>query len=495
MKTFAILILLVSLKQQTCYAQNLVPNPSFEQYNNCPYWAPIPSGGYPNHIVYSPSYDNFPTVLSWVTPLMYNTPAYFNKCDTNSWGHGVPNSNWGYQPAHTGNAYTGVQAFSHTNIHTSYKTFIESKLNFPLLPAHNYNIEFYVSPGVLQGWHQYGGVYATDRIGAYLSDTMVLNDLGYTNIHLYKPASIASPPGVFITDTSVWTKIEGTYTAHGGEQWITIGRFSDSIPERDTFLFNPDSVINIHDTEMYCFMFIDDVCVTDIGFNSIDTTICTGTFPVSLDRATAAGNYVWNTGATSAAIAAEQPGIYWRLTTGDCIYHVDTFRVFPIPYVSLGPDKTVCKEPAYYINTGNQHFIHYEWNTGDTSCCVIADTTGTYYLTANNVCGTSSDTIQLTVIEPCENCLVIPDAFSPNGDGHNDVFKGLVRCQVSQYNMKVYNRWGNLLFSTADAYTGWDGTYNGIPQDMGTYFYYITYTPAVPQAGSTNASGSFILVR
>ncbi len=476
-------------------AQNLVPNPSFELYNNCPYWAPIPSGGYPQYIVYSPNYDSFPSVLNWVAPLQNNGPAYFNICDTNVWGCGVPNNNFGHQFARTGKAYTGLYTFSHSNTNKSYKTFIEGRLNSQLLPQHNYHIEFYTSPGVLQGSHYYGGVYATDRIGAYLSDTMVLNNLGYTDVHLYKPVSVASPPGVFITDTSAWTKIEGIYTAHGGEQWITIGRFSDSIPERDTFLFNPDSVINIHDTLMYCFMFIDDVCVTDIGFNSIDTTICTGTFPVSLDQATATGNYVWNTGATSAAIAAEQPGIYWRLTTGDCIYHVDTFRVFPIPYVSLGPDKTVCKEPAYYINTGNQHFIHYEWNTGDTSCCVIADTTGTYYLTANNLCGISSDTIHLTVIEPCENCLVMPDAFTPNGDGHNDVFRAVARCQMNEYHMQVYDRWGVLLFTTSDPYSGWDGTYKGAQQDMDTYFYRITYTTGIPRAGQDKASGSFILIR
>jgi OOP family OmpA-OmpF porin len=83
-------------------AQNLVPNPSFEDYNNCP--SSI-SNGYP--IAYSPAYHNFPTALYWVTPLI-TTPDYFNICDTTKQGHGVPDNSAGFQIPHSGNAYAGM---------------------------------------------------------------------------------------------------------------------------------------------------------------------------------------------------------------------------------------------------------------------------------------------------------------------------------------------------------------------------------------------------
>src|ERR1700748_3236342 len=101
---FSIFILLLGCVN--LQAQNLVPNPSFEQYNNCPYWILGPNG-YPYNIAYSPAYDSFPTVLYWVSPLSISGAGYFNICDTIVGGHGVPSNSEGYQLAHTGNAYIG----------------------------------------------------------------------------------------------------------------------------------------------------------------------------------------------------------------------------------------------------------------------------------------------------------------------------------------------------------------------------------------------------
>ena len=67
----------------------------------------------------------------------------------------------------------------------------------------------------------------------------------------------------------------------------------------------------------------------------------------------------------------------------------------------------------------------------------------------------------------------IPSAFTPNGDGLNDVFR-LTRFTFQRLiDFRVYNRWGNLVFQTADLNQGWDGTYQGVKQDMGVYNYVI----------------------
>jgi gliding motility-associated-like protein len=98
-------------------------------------------------------------------------------------------------------------------------------------------------------------------------------------------------------------------------------------------------------------------------------------------------------------------------------------------------------------------------------------------------------TITLTVVDPfgCKNssskdlfpqtcCNVyMPTAFTPNGDGKNDkyrpVFTGFHRFHI----FRVTNRWGQTIFESTDSDAKWDGTYNGVPQDMGVYFYYIKY--------------------
>jgi len=84
--------------------------------------------------------------------------------------------------------------------------------------------------------------------------------------------------------------------------------------------------------------------------------------------------------------------------------------------------------------------------------------------------------------QPC--CEVyFPTAFTPNGDGKNDVFRMLTvnkdkNAQTKAHTItafRVVNRWGQTVFETGDETTGWDGSFNGKPADMGTYFFYVKY--------------------
>jgi gliding motility-associated-like protein len=80
----------------------------------------------------------------------------------------------------------------------------------------------------------------------------------------------------------------------------------------------------------------------------------------------------------------------------------------------------------------------------------------------------SLDTINVTVYQVKPD-LFVPDAFTPNGDGLNDVFKP-VPVGIKKLNFfKVYNRLGELVFSTTAQKAGWDGTFKGQPQDPGVF--------------------------
>jgi gliding motility-associated-like protein len=87
----------------------------------------------------------------------------------------------------------------------------------------------------------------------------------------------------------------------------------------------------------------------------------------------------------------------------------------------------------------------------------------------------------------------IPNAFSPNGDGRNELFKvGQMRYQkLSEF--RVFNRWGQEVFSTTDPNLGWDGTYKGLAQEVGVYHYVIRVT--TPDGKMKAYKGDVTLVR
>jgi gliding motility-associated-like protein len=71
----------------------------------------------------------------------------------------------------------------------------------------------------------------------------------------------------------------------------------------------------------------------------------------------------------------------------------------------------------------------------------------------------------------------VPNAFTPNGDGSNDVFRVLGNAgRMEHFGLSVYNRWGERIFHTNDRSTGWDGTYKGSKAQLGTYIYVLEYT-------------------
>lgn len=87
----------------------------------------------------------------------------------------------------------------------------------------------------------------------------------------------------------------------------------------------------------------------------------------------------------------------------------------------------------------------------------------------------------------------VPNAFSPNGDGLNDLFKVTCRKLINVEEFRILNRWGNVVFSTNDIRQGWDGKYKGVPQDPGVYYYmmHVSY----PNGKTAFLKGDITLLR
>lgn len=141
-----------------------------------------------------------------------------------------------------------------------------------------------------------------------------------------------------------------------------------------------------------------------------------------------------------------------------------------LPKLDLPNDTTLCKGMYLEIGTEPEPATAYQWNTGQTTCCFRATEGANYRLDATNHCGTSMASVNLDVVK-CSYCFFVPNAFSPNGDGNNDVFKITPTCLFSKYKLFIYNRWGQRVFISYNIQDSWDGTFKGQDVQMGTYFY------------------------
>jgi gliding motility-associated-like protein len=131
------------------------------------------------------------------------------------------------------------------------------------------------------------------------------------------------------------------------------------------------------------------------------------------------------------------------------------------------------------FTNNSQNTSTYFWDFGNNSTSTDANPSTTYtsegtytvILIATNA-GGCSDTAYLTIVVLNESFLLVPNVFSPNGDGINDEFK--VQYQyITEFNMTIANRWGTILYETANIDQGWDGKHNGNMCADGTYYYII----------------------
>jgi len=222
-KARIVLILLVFCFK--CSGQtNLVVNPSFELIDTCPY-----------------SQDQLHFAQPWFKPTP-STPDLYNTCGS-AVSCSVP-SNWtGWQQPRTGNGYAGFAAYGCLDC----REYISAPLSDSLKFGHNYCVEFYVSLADASYW-------ANNRIGLYISNFAPIND-GQIDTITALPQFFADTNQLFL-DTINWVKVSGTYSAIGGEKYITIGNF---------FADNQTATIGNMGSFMWCYYYIDDVAVYELA--------------------------------------------------------------------------------------------------------------------------------------------------------------------------------------------------------------------------------------
>ncbi|SHK87028.1 gliding motility-associated C-terminal domain-containing protein [Chitinophaga jiangningensis] len=179
---------------------------------------------------------------------------------------------------------------------------------------------------------------------------------------------------------------------------------------------------------------------------------------------------------------------------------VQKVLVAPLPVADFEflPNKAVENTPVTFTNnsTGAQSYL---WNFGDGDTTSVANpvhqfnTTGTFTvcLTASNPEGCAHTTCKdvNAIVVPLFD---VPNAFSPNNDGINDVFY-IKAFAVAKFNLKIFSRWGQLIFETNDFRQGWDGKFKGEVMPMDAYAYVVSIEFNDGTKG--NRQGSVTLLR
>jgi gliding motility-associated-like protein len=184
-----------------------------------------------------------------------------------------------------------------------------------------------------------------------------------------------------------------------------------------------------------------------------DTVLCEGQ---SIDlRAQQSG--LWNTGDTSDVIQITEAGSYWvEITQGACVV-TDSIQIeqLQLPAVSLGDDLVLCAGDKHRLVATTAFAEYYHWSTGDSTESVLLDANINLSIEVGNVCGTSVDSVNV-LYEDCSAAIYVPNCFTPNGDGINDVFKPFVS-NVVGYDLKVFDRWGGGVFHSNNPSEAWQG--------------------------------------
>ncbi|MBS1947272.1 MAG: gliding motility-associated C-terminal domain-containing protein [Bacteroidetes bacterium] len=368
------------------------------------------------------------------------------------------------------------------------KGYIATCLSKPLISGNKYTFEFYVG---------FSPADTNNRIFRSPYEFTIYGhpDCGYDAIPFADKFSIGCPTnagaygGGYIKPG--WVKL-GSAIVSGKAQWVK-ARIDFAPPENISgFIFGPNCS-NVGQNNSFAY-YADDFSLTEtslLKFRTItaDSGGCTNGIVLQAPPNTGARAYQWYR--DNAAISGATDPVYTVSSSSDasgsysvrmvfssnCIlsdpFYVDlsTLRNF-----SLGKDTLLCYGDTLVLKPGISN-VHYLWQDGSAGDSFSVARPGTYSLQLTDQFGCSTAKSISVGFENCTACdIYVPTAFTPNGDGVNDVLRAKSLCaHVDGFHLVIYNRWGQAIFEAKNTSEGWDGSFKGRPQETGTYIYFLSY--------------------
>ncbi|MEL7021346.1 MAG: gliding motility-associated C-terminal domain-containing protein, partial [Bacteroidota bacterium] len=186
--------------------------------------------------------------------------------------------------------------------------------------------------------------------------------------------------------------------------------------------------------------------------------------------------YEWQDGSTKSSLVADQPGQYRVIASNVCgavADEIDIAYYQPI-VVTLGRDTILCAEEWHVLDASSDVADYYLWEDGSNEELRYIRGPGSYSVRVSNVCEEVVATID---IPECTQCTqYVPNAFSPNDDGYNDIFQPFSSCPMQYYELRIFDRWGNQVYTGNDPQSGWDGSWKNHRMTTGVYTWYVEYT-------------------
>gem|GEM_PF-5498804 len=208
-------------------------------------------------------------------------------------------------------------------------------------------------------------------------------------------------------------------------------------------------------------------------------------------------NIRWSDGDTTHVKIISSPGRYTfeaQNSAGCPLHDSFTVQLFTPQSVRISPrDTTICDDASLQLSLPPFPSTRYLWNTGDTTPHITVADSGVYSVIVLNTCGTLYDTVSVH-LRSCNVTVYIPNVFSPNGDGSNDRWEPFPH-NATILSIRIFDRWGNLLYSHPPAPRPWDGSYHNTPLPPNVYTYVIQCQSTIDPNNQFTLTGTVTIVR
>ena len=267
-----------------------------------------------------------------------------------------------------------------------------------------------------------------------------------------------------------------TLTASGGTSFTwtdaggaNIGSSAGVTVAQGTYTVEVADASGCTDTETVTVTESTSLTVTIAG----TLTYCEG----SNTTLTASGgtSYTWSDGSTTAAISATDGSYTVTATDGGCsgTATADVTEI-PVAPFSLGSDVTSCEDSLVLLDAGSG-YTTYAWGSGENTQTISTLSSGQYAVTVTDANGCDASATVNVVFNECLTdsfTIYIPNAFSPNSDRDNDVFR-IYGTNITYLELRIFNRWGEQIHIARGVNSSWDGTYKLNEVEMGVYAYVV----------------------
>jgi gliding motility-associated-like protein len=194
------------------------------------------------------------------------------------------------------------------------------------------------------------------------------------------------------------------------------------------------------------------------------------------------------TGATTSTLKVTVAGIYTTIVKNNFGCESGSSNAVPVvvnilpprPVISADGDLKICKDDIRVLSVAVPSGGSAQWYKNGvamaaaTNGSISVSETANFSVIVKNSTGCSSPASASVFVEVvCTNGIYLPNTFTPNGDGMNDVLKPMVPGMAKFQCFRIYNRWGNMIFESLTPNKGWDGTYRGALQPNETYIWIV----------------------